>query len=365
MALNAGINVLDSISAGSSINPKRFDKEFKVCNNSGNLKNRLIYFRFPHNYELLDEISKKLFKLLKESCYTCGSNLIALSGGLDSTIIAFLLKDKKPKSIAVIAEDFVSTDLTYCQMASKEFKIPLTIYNTNTTDILNAIEETIRILGNFNDIEIRNNVVMYLAIKWAKDHKINGIITGDGADELFAGYNFLINKPKNELDKEIQRVCKVMHFPTQKIGDALEVNIESPFLDKNFQEFAKNISSDLKVRYEGERKYGKWILRKTFDKKIPTQIAWRAKSPMQNGSGTVGLTGLFESIVDDETFEKKKKEIQNSEDVIIRTKESMHYYKIFRKFYDIPKSSNDKCCPYCKNDIKNSKFCRMCGAFPI
>ena len=96
--------------------------------------------------------------------------------------------------IAIISEDFVSTDLTYCQRISKETGIPLTIYNSTTSEILEAVENTIKILKNFNDIEIRNNVVMYLAIKWAKDNNKKSVITGDGADELFAGYNFLVNK---------------------------------------------------------------------------------------------------------------------------------------------------------------------------
>ena len=87
-------------------------------------------------------------------------------------------------------------------------------------EILEAVENTIKILKNFNDIEIRNNVVMYLAIKWAKDNNKKSIITGDGADELFAGYNFLVNKPEKELESEIKRVCSIMHFPTQEIGKA-------------------------------------------------------------------------------------------------------------------------------------------------
>ena len=140
--------------------------------------------------------------MLKESCESCKSNTIALSGGLDSTIIAYFLKEKKPKTVAIITKDFVASDLTYCQRVSKEFNMLLTINQVSSTDILNAAEETIKILKNFNDIEIRNNVVMYLAIKWAKEQNSSGIITGDGADELFAGYNFLINKPKEELEKE-------------------------------------------------------------------------------------------------------------------------------------------------------------------
>jgi len=206
---------------------------------------------------------------------------------------------------------------------------------------------------------------MYLAIKWAKEQNSTGIITGDGADELFAGYNFLINKPKEELEREIQRVCSIMHFPTQKIGKALGIMIESPFLDEKIIEFSKTIPVDLKIRNEGEKRHGKWILRKTFEKNIPTQIVWREKSPMQDGSGTVGLSNLFDSVISDQVFLENKKKIEETDGVIIRTKESMHYYKIYRNLYGMPKKQGISSCPYCNFNVENSKFCRMCGAFPI
>ncbi len=304
--------------------------------------------------------------MLKESCDSCKSNTIALSGGLDSTIIAYFLKERNPNTVAIIAKDFVASDLTYCQRVSKEFNIPLTINQVSTTDILSAIEETIKILKNFNDIEIRNNIVIYLAIKWAKEQNSQGIITGDGADELFAGYSFLINKPEDELEKEIQRVCSVMHFPTQKIGKALGIIVESPFLDEKIIEYSKTIPSDLKVRNEGEKRHGKWILRKTFEKNIPMQIAWREKSPMQDGSGTAGLSNLFDSVINDQLFLEKKKKIEETDGVIIRTKESMHYYEIYRNLYGVPAEKQGvSSCPYCNFNVENSKFCRMCGAFPI
>jgi asparagine synthase (glutamine-hydrolysing) len=289
-----------------------------------------------------------------------------MSGGLDSTIIAYFLKERKPNTVAIIAKDFVASDLTYCQRVSREFNIPLTINQVSTTDILNATEETIKILGNFNDIEIRNNVVMYLSIKWAKEQNSSGIITGDGADELFAGYSFLVNKSEEELEKEIQRVCSVMHFPTQEIGKALGIAVESPFLDKKIIELAKTIPSNLKVRDEKTKRYGKWILRKTFEKNIPMQIAWREKSPMQDGSGTAGLSNLFDSVINDQLFSEKRKKIQDADGVTIRTKESMYYYEIYRKLYQVSSKKQDiRSCPYCNFNVENSKFCRMCGAFPI
>jgi len=315
---------------------------------------------------VLEDISKKLYQILEESCNSCESKLIALSGGVDSSILAHFFKKRKPESVAVISEDFISTDLTYCQTISKETEIPLTIYNVKTSTILEAIESTIKILKNFNDIEIRNNVVMYLAIKWAKDNNKKSIITGDGADELFAGYNFLINKPEKELKSEIKRLCKVMHFPTQKIGKELGIKIETPFLNQKVIEIANQIPTNLKVKEEKGIRYGKWILRKTFEKHIPAQIAWRKKSPMQDGAGTVGLTNLFESIVNEENYVKRKLTVEKEDQVVIRSRESMYYYEIFKKLYGSPveKDAEFKC-PYCKHQVNNSKFCRMCGAFPI
>ena len=314
----------------------------------------------------MDELFKNIYKVLEESCNSCKSNLISLSGGLDSTIIAHFLKNKKPKAVAVIAEDFVSTDLTYCQIVSKDMGLDLSIVNVKTAVILEAIEETIKILKNFNDIEIRNNVVMYLAIKWAKDKGEKSIITGDGADELFAGYSFLINKPEEELEKEIKRVCSVMHFPTQEIGKALGVNIESPFLNESVISLANKIPVNLKVREENGKRHGKWILRKTFEKVIPKQIVWREKSPMQEGSGTAGLTNLFESVINEETFVEKKLTVEKVDGVVIRSRESMYYYEIFRKLFGSPvDKQSDDTCPYCKHSVGKSKFCRMCGAFPI
>ena len=268
--------------------------------------------------------------------------------------------------MTVIADDFVSTDLTYCQMISKEMELPLTILNVKTDLILEAIEKTIGILQNFNDIEIRNNVVMYLAIKWAKDNGEKSIITGDGSDELFAGYNFLTNKSEDDLEKEIKRICSIMHFPTQKIGKALGISIESPFLNEKVMKLASEIPVNLKVADENGKRHGKWIVRKTFERHIPKQITWREKSPMQDGSGTAGLTALFESIIPEEKFVEKKLTVEKNDCVVIRSRESMYYYDIFKRLFGSPVDVNAEYrCPYCKHDVGQSKFCRMCGAFPI
>ena len=313
----------------------------------------------------MKEIST-LQNLLKESVNNCKSNFLALSGGIDSTILASLLENRKIKGITIIAKDFIASDLTYCQLAAKTFGVDLKIKTAETNELLEAIEETIKILKMFNDIEIRNSVVIYLVLQELKKINQTQIITGDGADELFAGYNFLKNKPEEDVAKDLERIWDIMHFPSIDIGKALGITIETPFLDKKIIEFAKSLPVSSKIGTNEGKKFGKFILRKAFEDKIPRQIIWRDKSAMQDGSGTSGLTNLFESIITDDKFEEEKKSIQETDDVIIRSKESLHYYKIYRKYYKMDRNSEQNTkCPYCKFTIHDSKFCRMCGAFPV
>jgi len=316
----------------------------------------------------MQKIFTILYDTLDEAISTCKAKYLSLSGGLDSTIIACYLKNKKINGISVIMKDFVATDLTYCQLVAKKFEIPLDLVSIETEDLLSAIEETVKILKIFNNIEIRNSVVMYLVLSALKEKGESKVITGDGADELFAGYNFFLKKNEKQLDNDLNRIWSLMHFPTKKIGESLGISVESPFLMENMVKFAKSLPVNLKVKEENGKKFGKWILRKAFEKKIPQTITWRKKSPMQDGAGTTALTNLFEILIPDDVFKKRVKELQETDRVLIQSKESLHYYDIYKKYCLPPyklHSSSIKC-PNCQFSVEsNTKFCRMCGSYPI
>jgi asparagine synthase (glutamine-hydrolysing) len=305
-------------------------------------------------------------KVLDNAVSDCKSEWIALSGGLDSSILAHILRNKKPQAITIITKDFLGTDLTYAQIIAKHAELSLSLLQVSIEEMLDSINETIKILGNFNDIEIRNSIVPYIYLSSLKKKGVYSVITGDGADEVFAGYNFLLKKTEEELDKELQRIKKIMHFPSKDIAKSLDMKIETPFLNEDVIKFSDVIPVSKKINLRDEKKFGKFILREAFEKEIPGNIIWREKSPMQDGSGTVNLTGLFNTIITDEIFSAKKTKILEEDGVYIRTKESLHYYECFRKSNIVTSSNSDKKCPDCNYDIKlDSKFCRMCGKFPI
>jgi len=226
---------------------------------------------------LLQETFEKLYEVLENSVSETAGQTLALSGGLDSSILAYFLKDKGCNTIAVTTKDFIATDLTFCQLVAKKFNLPLQIIMPTTEELLTAIEETIKILKNFNDIEIRNTIVIYLALKSVKDSGKSNLVLGDGADELFAGYSFFLKKNENELQKDLQRIWDVMHFPSKKIGQALGITVKTPFLNDEVMNFAKTIPANLKVKKDNGKIYGKWILRKVFENKLPKSVVWRFK----------------------------------------------------------------------------------------
>ena len=140
---------------------------------------------------MLDETTQDLVRVMDEASHACGSSNICLSGGLDSTIAAYHLRRTGLRATTIIARDFLAEDLTYCQMAADNLEIPLDIRMVSSSDIMDAVEETIGILGNFNDIEIRNSIVMYLAATALKESGVRRAITGTVRTSSLRGTTFL------------------------------------------------------------------------------------------------------------------------------------------------------------------------------
>ena len=310
---------------------------------------------------------KNVRMLLEEITSQCDANWIAFSGGLDSSILGQIKKEQGLNAITIITKDFLGTDLEYSQIMGKHIGVHLELRYVNINEILNAVKGTIKILKNFNDIEIRNSIVSYLYLNTLKEKNVKKVITGDGADEIFAGYNFLIKKNHAELRTELRRMKEIMHFTSQKIASELGISVQMPYINDNVIKLAETLPIEHLVNQKNGVKFGKWVLRKAFENDLPSSVIWREKTPMQDGSGTTGLTKMFDSVITDDIYQEKIKKIKIDDGVTIRTKESLHYYELYRENFKVPKYDSDKnICTDCNAEIvTNSKFCRMCGKFPL
>lgn len=103
--------------------------------------------------------------------------------------------------------------------------------------------------------------------------------------------------PPDQVRPYLDFLNGVMRFSSQPMGASLGVRAELPFLDPPIRNLALTMSrDDLVVERDGQR-FGKKILREAFAYLLPQEITWRAKTPIEYGSGGRALQKIVSASV--------------------------------------------------------------------
>jgi asparagine synthase (glutamine-hydrolysing) len=298
------------------------------------------------------DICERLRTKLKESVERNRAEGMLLSGGVDTSILAFIARPSTGFTVAL--KDSLAADLFYSEKVSKLLGIKHKKMEFTVKEALATLPEVIGILKTF-DLALPNDLAIYFALKLAKESGVSSVMTGDGADELFAGYSYMAELTPEDLERYIKRLSQNWHFSAGYLGRALGIEIKQPFLDEDFVRFALEIRPELKV----EDGVGKYILRKSFEDLIPAEIVWRIKEPIEYGSGSTKLHEIIDSMVTDEEFQSARKEV----DIKFINKEHFFYWRIYNQVVgNIPKSSPLAPSPFTGEGWSEVKSCPCCGA---
>jgi len=282
---------------------------------------------------------------------------LLLSGGLDSSILAAV--NPRIKAITVSlrlgADDVIYSNSTADFLNMEHFHRKVDI-----EEALEAIPEVIKILKTF-DPAIPNDLAVYFGLKQAKELGISEIMTGDGGDELFAGYDFM--QEIDNLKGYIEKITQKMEFSSNTLGEFFKIKIVQPFLDRKFIDFSLGISPEFKIRRHNGKLWGKWILRKAFEDFLPEKILWQDKRPLEYGSGMNKLRRIISDRITDEEFEENKGRVK------FMNKEHFYYYRIYiKEVGQIPApAEGQKPCLGCGAGMDIGAFhCKVCGnVYPI
>lgn len=300
----------------------------------------------------MNDISRRLRKILTRS--ENRADCLVFSGGLDTSILAYLF----PKLLAItVSLEEYGEDIKYAKSLAKRLNLNYHHKIVKIEEAIESIPEVIGILKSF-DPAIPNDIAIYFGLKTAKGLGFSEVMTGDGSDEIFAGYSYM--ESMENLKDYIKRISLLMKFNSNVIGQFLDVNIIQPYLDKKLLDFALTIPIKYKLRKENGALWGKWILRKAFEGDLPSEIIWQRKRPIEYGSGMTGLRRIISSKIKDEEFERKSKE----HSIRFLNKEHLYYYKIYRDVVgEIPKPKDgEKMCNCCGAGMREGSFhCRICG----
>ena len=317
----------------------------------------------------LEEVCSKLRLLLEMAVKKNLAESILLSGGLDTSILAVIAsRFTSLKAVTVAFKNAPASDIEYAALITNKLGLKHIVHVFNEDELYTAIPVVVKTLKSFDPMEIRNSVTIYVGLKVAKEDGVHTVMTGDGCDELFAGYSFLFGIEKEKLDYELKKLWSVMIFSSVLLARVLGMEARLPYLDPDFKDSAMKLDSSYKVQTESGQVYGKWILRKAYERILPREITWRVKTPIEYGSGTTTLPRLFNRKIPDVEFDDKKRRYLEEDRVTIRDKEQLFYYEVYRSMIGVPHSTSmeGKLCPQCNSNVpENATYCRTCGAYPI
>jgi asparagine synthase (glutamine-hydrolysing) len=317
----------------------------------------------------IESICADIACVLEESIKRNLSEGLLLSGGLDTSILAGLAaRWRKPDCITVALRGAPAPDIEYARQVAALFGLKHDVHYFDEEELEEGIYASITVLKTFDPMEVRNSAAAYVGLKTARNRGLKTVMTGDGGDELLAGYSFFFGLNPEQLDTALNKMWETMSFSSVHLAKSLGIEAKLPFLDPEFEELAKGLDASLKVKEKKGRTYGKWILRKAFEGLISPALAWREKAPLEIGTGTTILPSIFDSRISEEEFNRMKRKYYEKDKVRIRDKEQLYYYEIYRKECGIPevKVGEGRRCPDCGAGVGDSvDFCRTCGAYPI
>tara|TARA_Y100000034_G_scaffold52443_1_gene64382 strand:- start:30 stop:1472 length:1443 start_codon:yes stop_codon:yes gene_type:complete len=217
-----------------------------------------------------------------------------LSGGIDSTIITYLLSKKYPNleafTISVGDEKKKKDDLYYARMAAKWLGIPLNEVIVDREYIENNLNDATYAIEMRDWRQVTCAVAQLPLAKAIHDKGFKVTFGGEGSDELFASYGHIVAwhykdddyvkaryKLINHLGKEdnLIRTNKIMMY-----GGTVEVR--TPFLHKPMVEYCLKIPP----KFKHIDKVWKPLIRKAFENEIPEELLYRPKVTMQVGCHT-------------------------------------------------------------------------------
>ncbi len=254
---------------------------------------------------------------------------VYLSGGLDSSVVALLARSGLDDLLTFSVGVAGSGDLEHASLVAKQLGTSHHQYVYGEDEAIKSLREVIYYLESFDYALVRSAIPNFLVSRLAHG-KAKVILTGEGADESFSGYNYLKKLPPGELYEELWRITSSLHNLNLQRVDRMTMahSIEGrvPFLDVTVLELASQIPLDFKL---GPDNIEKWILRLAFRDSLPESVAQRKKEKFSEGAGSMFYLKKFaERQVTDAEFERAR-----HKHPMLRSKEEFLYFSIFSEYY--------------------------------
>lgn len=292
---------------------------------------------------------------------------VLLSGGFDSCIIvSILIKYLIEKyeystplhvfTVGDVGNSDTNNAISHIQNLEKFYNIDIHHHVIQIDDI-NLIKDEINNLvvqlETYDRKTIQKSLPMTFLLKYIREKTdIKVLLSGEGLDEL-CGYQQLFSQDDNYFQEKsvelLQNLNKYDLLRSDKMAGCYGLEMRYPFLDMRFVEYFLKIHPILKrpqMSGYSNNTIEKYIIRKTFDTdetiQIDKSILWSHRQDIRYSFNNLKnmLSEYFESLYTDLYLANyiERLYLTGNNHLIPRTKEEMHYKKIFDTYY--PCTSN-------------------------
>jgi asparagine synthase (glutamine-hydrolysing) len=218
---------------------------------------------------------------------------LIFSGGIDSVLIASMLKEMSANVTCYVAGMTGSSDLHFAQQAAAQLSVPLRINSLNTQSLMDLVPKVISCIEDRSLGQVEVAIPILASAEMAHEDNQIVLFTGQGADELFGGYpwyrRIIELDGYDEFEYRMWDDLKHLYSETlereDKITMSYGIELRVPYLDPKVIKTAYAIEPSLKIR-SAQDKTGKYIHRALASALgIPDEISWRPKEAAQHGAG--------------------------------------------------------------------------------
>ena len=258
-----------------------------------------------------------------------------LSGGLDSSIIAAVVKELGADMPLITVGMEGAPDLANAKLMAEHLGMEHHVLLYDAEEIRKSVPRAIWMLESFDEDCVSGAISNLFASAKASEFT-NCILSGEGGDELFGGYHLLKDLP-NEAErlKMMDRLIAIAHnTAVQRLDRAMmgnSINYRTPFIDTEVIALALHIPVRWKLHDSGNgRLVEKHILREAFKDLLPEKIYRREKLRFSAGTGT---DNLMDDVAGDQAgmgkFDEQTR--TTAEGYTLNSPKELWYYRLFKE----------------------------------
>jgi len=237
------------------------------------------------NKQLLDEMENAVKETVTDKKIG-----VAFSGGVDSTLLAKLVKDMR-YDIHLLTIGFQdSHDINFAKEVNQILNFSHSISEIDPEKFKEVSDKIHQIIKTDNLSWNENSIAFYYVVELAQKNGLKTVVTANGIDELFCGYNSYreaIEKGEDEVVKMMNDKLKnekEMMVAINAVTAEFGVTMIQPFLLPNFIEYAKKIPVSEKIHGPDDMQRKHPIRELALDYGIPEVAAKIPKQALQYGS---------------------------------------------------------------------------------